>query len=59
MTRERNLIPGEQQLDEAEEIQIRIFTLGEVLDMIYSGKMQDSKTVSAILAYSTKLAGEQ
>ena len=55
----RNLIPGEQQLDEAEEIQIRIFTLGEVLDMIYSGKMQDSKTVSAILAYSTKLAGEQ
>ena len=27
----------------------------ELLDMIYAGKLQDSKTVSAILAYAVKI----
>lgn len=49
-----NLTPGEQHLDEAESIDVEAYTLEELCNMIYEGKMQDSKTVSAILAYSNK-----
>ena len=50
-----NLVPGEQHLDDAESIDVEIYSLDEVCDMIYAGKMQDSKTVAAILAYSNKV----
>lgn len=50
-----NLTPGEQHLDEAESIDVEAYTLEELCNMIYEGKMQDSKTVSAILAYSNKI----
>ncbi len=50
-----NLKPGKQHLDEAEDIQVEAFPLEELCQMIYAGKIQDSKTVSAILAYSNKL----
>lgn len=49
------LVPGEQHLDEAESIDVEIYPLEEVCEMIYAGKMQDSKTVAAILAYSNKV----
>lgn len=49
------LIPGEQHLDEAEEIQVEAYSVEELCNMIYAGKLQDSKTVSAILAYSNKI----
>jgi ADP-ribose pyrophosphatase len=45
-------LAAKQQLDEAEDISIRLFTVDEVLDMIYSGKLQDGKTVAGILAYT-------
>ena len=50
-----DLTPGEQHLDEAESIDVEAYTLEELCNMIYEGKMQDSKTVSAILAYSNKI----
>ncbi|MBQ9390603.1 MAG: NUDIX hydrolase [Lachnospiraceae bacterium] len=50
----RDLKPGKQHLDEAESINVLEFELDELLDMIYQGKLQDSKTVSAILAYAVK-----
>ncbi len=50
-----DLVPGEQHLDDAEDIRIEAFELDELLDKIYSGTIQDAKTVAAILAYSTKM----
>lgn len=50
-----NLVPGEQHLDDAEDICVEAYELEELLDKIYSGVIQDAKTVAAILAYSNKL----
>lgn len=51
-----NLVPiGGQHLDEAEEIRIEAFELDTLLEMIYSGQIQDAKTAAGILAYSTRL----
>ncbi len=50
-----DLKPGKQHLDEAEDINVYEYELDELLDMIYEGKLQDSKTVSAILAYAVKI----
>ena len=47
----RNLIKTHQHLDEDENIEIQEYGIDELLKMIRKGKMQDSKTVSAILAY--------
>ena len=51
----KNLVKGEQHLDDAESIEVEIHSLDELCDMIYKGQLQDSKTVSAILAYSNLL----
>lgn len=51
----KNLKKGEQHLDDAESIDVEIYTVKELCDMIYAGKIQDSKTVSAILAYSNMI----
>lgn len=48
----KNLVKGEQHLDDAESIEVEIHSLDELCGMIYKGQLQDSKTVSAILAYS-------
>ena len=50
-----DLYPGEQHLDDAEDIRIEKYTLEDLLDKIYSGVIQDAKTVAAILAYSNKI----
>lgn len=47
------LIPSKQSLDEDEYVSIECYSLEELLDMIMEGKIQDSKTISAILAYKT------
>ena len=49
-------LAGEQQLDDAEDIRVEAHELSELLEMIYNGKMQDAKTVAAILAYACKKA---
>lgn len=45
------LVKTHQHLDEDEEIEIYDFELNELLDKIKAGEIQDSKTISAILAY--------
>ena len=50
-----DLVPGEQHLDDAEDIRVEAFELDVLLDKIYSGVIQDGKTVAAILAYSNKI----
>lgn len=49
------LHPGQQHLDEAESIEIKAWKMEDLLTEIYAGRMQDSKTVSAILAYQVKV----
>lgn len=45
---------GEQKLDEDEYLDIVEYPLGELLDMIDKGTIQDGKTVSALLAYARR-----
>lgn len=47
----RDLQKTEQRLDEDENIEVYEFEMSELLEMIRKGVMQDSKTVSAVLAY--------
>lgn len=52
---QKNLYKGTKHLDDGESIETEAYTVKELCDMIYSGKIQDAKTVSAILAYSNML----
>jgi len=45
---------GEQKLDESESIDIEAWDLEDLMEMCYSGKLQDAKTVAAIMAYAAK-----
>ena len=42
---------SEQDLDEAENIEVKEWDLEVLLEMIYSGQLQDAKTVAGICAY--------
>ena len=55
----RNLIPSHQHLDEDEVIDVEPWELNDLLELIYSGKMTDAKTVAAITAYAVKYGGGQ
>lgn len=50
----RNLIPSHQHLDEDEVIEMEPWDLEDLLELIYTGKMTDAKTVAAISAYAAK-----
>lgn len=50
----KDLIISQQHLDEDEFIDVKSFEISELEEMIYSGKIEDSKTISAILAYKNK-----
>ena len=49
-----NLIPSHQHLDEDEFVDVKAYKLEELKEMIFEGKIQDSKTMAAILAYESK-----
>lgn len=49
-----HLTSGKQHLDEDEYVQVKAYPLEELVDKIYAGEIQDSKTVAAILAYKDK-----
>ena len=49
---------GTRHLDEAESIDVEIYTLEELCDMIYEGKIQDGKTIAAIMAYAQQKKAE-
>ncbi len=46
-----DLIKSSQHLDEDEYLTVEEWELADLEQMIYSGKLQDSKTVGAVLAY--------
>lgn len=46
---------SQQNLDPSEVIDIRAFEVDELVDKIFEGSIQDSKTVSGILAYKALL----
>lgn len=48
------LMPGHQNLDEDEFVSVKAYTVDELLAKIYSGEIEDSKTMAAILAYKEK-----
>lgn len=50
----KNLVKTQQHLDEDEYIDVEAYTPEEIAEMIYSGKIQDSKTVAAVMAYINK-----
>lgn len=50
----KDLIPSRQHLDEDEFIDLGAYTMDELKEKIYSGEIEDAKTVSALLAYETK-----
>ena len=50
----RDLVPGKQQLDEDEYLEVAAYSVEELCEMIYRYEIQDSKTICAILAYKDK-----
>ena len=50
----RNLIPSHQHLDEDEVINVERWSVEDLQQLIYTGKMTDAKTVAAIMAYAAK-----
>lgn len=50
----KDLKPSEQKLDEGEYVTVKAYTVEELKKRIYAGEIEDSKTVSAILAYADK-----
>ena len=49
-----DLTPSKQHLDEDEIINVEIYDIEELTQMIYDCKIQDSKTVAALMAYKNK-----
>lgn len=50
----RNLKASKQHLDENEYVDVKAYSINELKNMIYTGKIEDSKTIAAILAYEDK-----
>ncbi len=49
-----DLQPSKQHLDEDEYINVEIHDIEELAQMVYDCKIQDGKTVSALMAYKNK-----
>lgn len=54
----RNLIPSRQCLDEEEVIEVEEWDLNDLLELIYTGKLNDAKTVAAITAYAVRYGSD-
>ena len=46
-----NLLQSKQNFDSDEYVELEYFTLDEIIDMIKTNKIKDSKTISAIMFY--------
>lgn len=51
----KHLTKTKQNLDDDEYVSIERYNVSELVDLIFSGVIEDSKTISAILAYKTKM----
>ena len=49
-----DLIPSKQNLDEDEYINVEEYDIDTLVQMVYEGKIQDGKTVAALMAYKNK-----
>lgn len=50
----KNLIPAKQHLDPNEFVNVEMYTVEELKHKIFTGEIEDSKTVASILAYDAK-----
>lgn len=50
----KDLIPSHQHLDEDEFVNVESYVLEELEQMIFDRKIEDSKTISALMAYKVK-----
>jgi len=50
----KDLVPSVQHLDDEESIELEEYTIEELKEMIFHGEIEDSKTVSALMAYMVK-----
>ncbi|MCB6200302.1 NUDIX domain-containing protein [Extibacter muris] len=50
----RGLTASRQNLDENEYVDVRPYELSELKEMIFDGRIEDSKTVAALLAYESR-----
>ena len=48
------LTPSKQNLDDGEYVNVEKYKLGELIQMIFDGTIEDSKTISALMAYKAK-----
>ena len=55
----RNLIPSKQNLDDDEFIDLKAYSLDELKEKIFSGEIEDAKTVSSLLAYDAKYGSKE
>ena len=46
-----DLQKGKMHLDEGEEIEVETYDIEELLDMIFTGKITDGKTMAGLMAY--------
>ncbi len=51
-----DLVKTQQHLDEGEFLNVEAYTLSELVEKIYAGEIQDSKTVAAIMAYKNRMS---
>ncbi len=51
----KDLKPSKQHLDEDEFIDVEAYDIDELCQMIYAQKIQDGKTVAALMAYKNQL----
>jgi ADP-ribose pyrophosphatase len=50
----RNLKPGRQNLDPDEFLNVKAYTVEELKDMIFAGRLEDGKTIAGIMCYVEK-----
>ena len=50
----KNLKSSGQCLDENEYVDVKPYSISELKNMIYTGEIEDSKTIAALLAYADK-----
>ena len=50
----KDLIPSRQHLDEDEFIDLKAYSLDELKEKIFSGEIEDAKTVASLMAYALK-----
>ena len=54
----KDLIQTEQHLDEDEEVNVELWDIKDLQQMIYEGKMTDAKTIAGIMTYAAKYLSE-